>query len=56
MGKVVELIEGKKTYLVAIAAAGMAAAQALGYEVPGWVETILMAAGLGSVRVAISKV
>ena len=53
--KVKTFLSGKKTYVVAILAAGTAAAQALGYNVPDWVYILEGAAGLGAVRVAISK-
>ena len=55
MKDVLEWLEGKKTYLVALVAAVLAAAQSLGYEVPLWVLTALASVGLYSVRSAISK-
>lgn len=55
MGSLAALVEGKKTYIVAIAAAATAIAQALGYEIPEWVYTLEAALGLGAVRVAINK-
>ncbi len=48
-------IEGKKTYIVSALAAATAAAQALGYDVPNWVYALEAAAGIGAVRIAISK-
>jgi hypothetical protein len=55
MQKIIALLDGKKSYLVAIAVASIAGAQALGYQVPEWVYALLGAAGLGSVRSAIDK-
>jgi hypothetical protein len=49
------LLDGKKTYIVAIIAAATAAAQALGYTVPDWVYAIEGALGLGALRIAITK-
>lgn len=52
-----KFLDGKKTYIVALIAAGITFAQAMGYPVPN-LETIyalLGAAGLGTLRDAISK-
>lgn len=48
-------LDGKKTYIIAFLAAATAVAQAMGYEIPSWVYLLESAAGLGAVRVAISK-
>ena len=48
-------LAGKKTYLAAAIAAAIAGAQALGYEVPGCVLTLLGAFGLYGVRSAIGR-
>jgi len=48
-------LEGKKTYIVAIVTAGLAFAQCMGYVVPEYVYTLLAAAGLGALRVAVTK-
>lgn len=48
-------LEGKKTYIAAAVAGGVAAAQALGYVIPDYVITLLAAFGLYGVRNAISK-
>lgn len=45
--------EGKKTYIAAAIAAGIAAAQVLGYTIPEWTFTLLGAFGLYGVRSAI---
>ena len=50
-----DFLKGKKTYLVALVAAAVAAANALGYPVPEWVFILLGAGGLGAVRAAISR-
>ena len=49
------ILNGKKTYIAAAIAAGVAAAQVLGYEVPEYVLTLLAALGLYGVRNAIGK-
>lgn len=49
------ILNGKKTYIAAAIAAGVAAAQVLGYEVPEYVLTMLAALGLYGVRNAIGK-
>jgi hypothetical protein len=48
-------LEGKKTYLVAIIAAGLAVAQVFGIVVPEYIYTLLAAGGLGALRVAVTK-
>ena len=48
-------LAGKKTYLAAAIAAAIAGAQALGYEVPTYVLTLLGAFGLYGVRSAIAR-
>jgi hypothetical protein len=48
-------LDGKKTYLVAIIAAGLAVAQVFGIVVPEYVYTLLAAGGLGALRVAVTK-
>jgi hypothetical protein len=56
MNSIVSFLDGKKTYITAIIIAGLAFAQALGYQVPDYVFPLLGAAGLGTLRVAVSKV
>ena len=48
-------LKGKKTYIVALVAALLAAAQVLGFSIPFYIYTLLSAAGLGSLRVAVSN-
>ena len=48
-------MQGKKTYIVAVLAAAAAAASALGHPVPDWAWMLLNAAGLGAVRSAIGR-
>ena len=50
-----KIIEGKKTYIAAGIAAAVAAAQALGYEIPEYVLTLLGALGLYGIRSAIGR-
>lgn len=49
------MMQGKKTYIVAVLAAAGAVAQAFGYTVPEYVWIILSAAGLGAVRSAVGR-
>ena len=49
------ILKGKKTYLVAVLAGASAVAQALGHPVPDFALTLLGAAGLGAVRSAIGR-
>lgn len=49
------LLNGKKTYIVALITAGLAFAQAMGYVVPEYVYTLIAASGLGALRVAVSN-
>lgn len=55
MTSILQLIDGKKTYITALLIALGAGAQALGYEIPEWVWALLGSVGLGSVRSAIGK-
>ena len=55
MQSIFDFLDGKKTYLAAIAAGIIAAAQALGYEIPQWIFALLGAFGLGSLRAAVTK-
>ncbi len=51
---VLNMLKGKKTYLVAIGAAAAAAAAALGYPIPEWGWLLINAAGLGAIRNAMN--
>lgn len=53
--KIMTFLDGKKTYLVALIAAGLAVAQVFGVVVPEYVYTLLAAGGLGALRVAVTK-
>ena len=53
MDKLLKLFEGKKTYLVALVAAGLAFCASMGYVVPDWVIQLLAALGLATIRAAI---
>jgi len=50
-----DLLNGKKTYIVALITAGIAFAQAMGYVIPEYVYTLLAASGLGALRVAVNN-
>ena len=56
MAKFTEWLKGKKTYIIAMLIGLDAAAQAMGYTVPGYIYAILGALGLGFTRAAITKV
>lgn len=53
--KIGKLLQGKKTYIVAILIGVGAAAQAMGYVIPEYVYILLGALGLGAVRSGIEK-
>lgn len=53
--KVKDYLAGKKTYVVMILVAVSGAAEAAGYSIPTWVYALEAAAGIGAIRVAISK-
>lgn len=55
MEKVLDFLNGKKTYIVAVVIAVTAGVQALGYTVPEWVYALETALGLGAVRVGVAK-
>lgn len=49
------MLNGKKTYLVAIVGALLGAAQAMDIQIPAWVWPILGALGLGFLRAGVAK-
>jgi hypothetical protein len=53
MQKIMELLKGKKTYIVATVAAATAFAGSMGWEIPSVVWELLGAVGLVTVRAAI---
>ncbi len=53
--KLDKLLQGKKTYIVAILIGVMAGLQAYGIVIPDYVFAILGALGLGAVRSGINK-
>jgi hypothetical protein len=53
MDKLLKLLEGRKTYLIAIVAAGMAFCASMGIVVPEWVMQLLAALGLATLRAAV---
>jgi hypothetical protein len=55
MEKLLALINGKKTYVVAICIAICAGLVAAGIPIPEWVWLLLNAAGFGAVRDAVEK-
>lgn len=48
-------LKGKRTYLIALVAAALAAANSLGYVVPEWVFIMLASLGLTTTRAAIGR-
>jgi len=55
MQKILDILNGKKTYIIATAAAALAFAQAMGWAIPEWTYVILGALGLGTLRAAVNK-
>jgi hypothetical protein len=55
MSKLLAILDGKKTYIVAALIGVLAGVQALGYPIPEWVWIALNAVGLGTVRNALEK-
>ena len=50
-----QFLNGKKTYIVALATAALAFAQAMGYPIPEWVYGVLGALGLGTLRAGVAN-
>ncbi len=55
MIKLIDYLKGKKTYIIALTAAALAFAQAMGWPIPEYVYVILGACGLATVRAAVAK-
>ena len=57
LAKIEKLLEGKKTYIIAILIGGLSGYMAFNptFVIPEWVWTLLGALGLGAVRSGISK-
>lgn len=53
MSAILKSLEGKKTYIVAFIVAAIGLAEAFGWTPPGWLTTVLEAAGLGALRSAV---
>jgi hypothetical protein len=53
----IQWLQGKKTYITAVVAGGLAAAQVIwpGFAVPEWAWLALAALGLGFIRAGIAK-
>jgi len=56
MEKILEFLNGKKSYLIAVCIGIVAALNHLGIAIPAWVLPVLGALGLGAIRDAINKV
>ena len=48
-------LEGKKTYLVAVATFILGGVHACGVVIPAWLYTMLAATGLGALRTGVKK-
>ena len=55
MGKLFELLDGKKSYIVALIVAVLAVLVAFGIAVPPWVYQILLAFGIVAGKSALKK-
>ena len=55
MNKIFEVLNGKKTYIIAVGIGITATLAALGVVIPEWVWLLLNALGLGAIRDAINK-
>lgn len=55
MGKVLEFLSGKKTYITMLVAFALGGLQAVGYPIPEFVYAMLGALGLAFVRAGIAK-
>jgi len=57
MGKLIELIKGKKTYIVAIVTVTLGLLQGLDiFVMPEWAWPVIAAAGLATLRSGVNKV
>jgi len=50
-----DFLDGKKTYFVALGVAIVAGLSAVGAAIPPWVEPLAIALGLGSLRAGVKK-
>jgi hypothetical protein len=55
MQKALDLLEGKKSYIVAFLTALLGLLQAFGVVIPEWLLFILAGLGIGTLRHAVSK-
>jgi hypothetical protein len=55
MQQILDYLSGKKTYIIAITAAALAFANAMGWAIPEYVWALLGALGLGTLRAAVQK-
>lgn len=55
MQKILDFLSGKKTYIIALVAAALAFANAMGWTIPEYVWALLGALGLGTLRAAVQK-
>ena len=52
---IIDRLQGKKTYLLALAGAIVALALAMGYHIPPWVLTLLGSGSVATIRAGIAK-
>jgi hypothetical protein len=55
MNKILDAIEGKKSYIIAFVTALLGLLQAFGVIIPEWLLYILAGMGIGTIRHAVSK-
>lgn len=55
MSKILELLDGKKSYIVALAVATIGILVAFGVEIPEWAYSILAAFGIVAAKSAVKK-
>jgi hypothetical protein len=52
---IIQRLQGKKTYLLALAGAIIALAQAMGYPIPDWVLLLLGSGSVATLRAGVTK-
>lgn len=55
MSAILDFLDGKKSYIIAIVTAVLAGLQAYGIVIPEYVYAVLGALGLGTLRAAVAK-
>jgi hypothetical protein len=55
MKKIIEWLQGKKSYIVSLAVAAIAFCESQGYHIPEWVYTLLISFGIIAGKSALKK-